>query len=83
MEKGNDTGFKDKTNRVIHINDIVQYRLGKFGKSGGTENFKVIQFGNKYKLINEFQVDSKLGGIVMTQVLCKYLVVIRCDHIRN
>ncbi len=58
MEKGIDTGFKDKSGKVIHIDDIIQYRLGK---SGGTK-MRVIKVGKKYRLVTDSYYNSLYGG---------------------
>jgi hypothetical protein len=76
------TGFSDKTGRKIHIGDVVQHRLGKFGKSGGTKNFTVINVGKKYKLVEGSLADSKYGGVVITEKICEYLVVIDSKYPR-
>lgn len=82
MEETTHTGLMDKTGRHIYVGDIVQYRLGKFGKSGGSKNLKVIQFGKKYHLVEQSQVENGYGGILLTQKLCENIVVIKSDHIR-
>lgn len=75
------TDFKDKSGRTIFIGDIVQHRLGKFGLSGGAKNYRVIKFGKKYHLVNESQIDTKYGGILLTEKLCDHLVVFKSSHI--
>lgn len=83
MEKGIATGFTDKNDRIIHVGDILQHRLGKFGKSGGSKNFKVIVFGKKYHIVDEFVDDAKFGGGILNDAICRKVVVIRCDHALN
>ncbi len=82
MNRGTDTGFKDKANRMIHVDDILQHRLGTFGKSsGGPRNSRVIDFHGKFQLVPENQNDTKFGGNDLTSHLCQFLVVLRCNHI--
>ena len=82
MDTDKFTGFADKTGRKIHVGDIVQHRLGKFGKSGGTKNFTVIKYGKKYELVEGSVQDNKYGGIALTEKLCEYLVVIDSEYPR-
>ncbi len=77
------TGILDKTGRSIFVDDVVQHRLGKFGKSGGSKNFKVILYGKKYHLVEESRIDYKYGGMQLTQKLSENLVVIKSSHIRG
>lgn len=83
MEEIVDTGFKDKVGRDIYVGDVLQHRLGKFGKSksGGTKNLKVIQFGRKYHLVDESQNEYRYGGTVLTQKICEHLVVLKSNRI--
>jgi len=81
MNKPINTGFKDKSGRAIYVGDIVQHRLGKFGKSGGTQSFKVISFGKKYHLVGESDDDTKYGGRVLAEKTCENLVVIKSDQL--
>ena len=82
MERGVETGFKDKFGRSIHVDDVVQHRLGTFGKaSGGPSNKRVILFSGKPQLVDEANTDAKYGGTAINEKLCGYLVVLRCDHI--
>ena len=82
MERGKDTGFKDKSGRSIHVDDIVQHRLGKFGKaSGGPTNRRVIEFHGKYQTVSELMFNPNIGGTNLTNDTCKHLIVFRCDHI--
>ena len=83
MEEDSNTGFKDKSGRSIYVGDIVQHRLGKFGKSGGTQNFRVMRFGKNYNLVREAQPDEKSGGSVLTEQGCQHIVVLRSDHIQG
>lgn len=83
MEEDSNTGFKDKSGRSIYVGDIVQHRLGKFGKSGGTQNFRVIEYGKNYRLINESRVGDTYGGTILTAHVSKFLIVLRSDHIRG
>jgi hypothetical protein len=83
MEEIIDTGISDKTDRSIFVGDIVQYRLGKFAKSGGAKAYRVIKHGKKYHLIGEFDNDHKNGGILLTPMMSKNLVVIKSDHMRG
>lgn len=81
MEKGEDTGFKDKSGRNIHVDDIIQHRLGKFGKkSGGPTNDRVVKLGKKYRLVPESNSDIT-PGVPLVDNLCRYIVVINCRHI--
>lgn len=82
MEEVINTGFKDKAGRTVHVNDVLQHRLG-FSKSGGPKNFKIIKYGKKYHLVNEYSADDKYGGIPLTNTICENSVVLRCDHIRR
>lgn len=75
------TGFKDKTGRLIFLGDIVQHRLGKFGKSVGTKQYQVIKFGKKVHLVDESAVEAKYGGMPLTNTLCEHLVVIDSQHL--
>jgi len=81
MDQMIDTGFKDKTGRSIHVGDIVQHRLGKFGKSGGSHNLKVIIFGKKYHLVGESDTDTKYGGTLLVEKLCDNLVILTSDYV--
>ena len=81
MEELINTGVNDKTGRSIFVGDVVQHRLGKFGKSGGSKNFKVIMYGKKYHLVEESDIDYKYGGIPLTPKLSGNLVVINSNHI--
>jgi len=81
MESENNTGFKDKTGHALYVDDIVQHRLGNFGKSGGSSTFKVIRFGKKYNLVAESSNDNKYGGTALTQNICENLVVIKSNHL--
>ena len=83
MNEAIDTGFKDKSGRTIYVGDVLQHRLGKFGKSGGTKNYKVIQFGKKYHVVDESREEYKYGGLALTLQFCESTVVIRSDQIRN
>ena len=76
------TEFIDKTGRAIYVGDIVQHRLGKFGKSGGSHNLRVTVFGKGYHLVDESDSDERFGGMKMTQKICENLVVIKSDHMR-
>ena len=82
MERGQETGFTDKTGRQIHTGDVLQHRLDKFGKaaSGGPRNYRVIRFGKSVHLIPEAQVSEAFGGMKLTPILCEKLVVLRCEH---
>jgi len=80
MEEVIDTGFKDKSGRTIHVNDVLQHRLGS-SKSAGARNFRIFKFGKKYHLANEYRGDIKYGGIRLTNVICEDSVVLRCDHL--
>lgn len=81
MEQAIDTGFKDKFGCSIFVGDVVQHRLGKFGKSGGTRNLRVIKFGKGYDLISESRFDDKYGGVSLTQKVCEFLVVLKSDQL--
>jgi len=81
MNEPINTGFKDKSSRAIYVGDIVQHRLGKFGKSGGTQNLKVIGFGKKYHLVGESDDDTKYGGRVLSEKTCENLVVIKSNQL--
>ena len=81
MERGTETGFRDKNDQAIHVDDIVQYKLGKFGKaSGGPRNSRVINFHGKFQLVDEACSDAKYGGRKLDEKTCAYLVVLRCNH---
>jgi len=81
MEKGEDTGFKDKSGRNIHVDDVIQYRLGKYSKkSGGPTNDRVVKLGKKYRLTPESSSDV-MSGVPFVDSLCRYIVVINCRHI--
>lgn len=81
MERGQETGFKDKTGRNIHVGDILQHRLGKFGKAGGPVNSRVIVHGGKFQVVAESDLDIERGGMTITQTWCENIVVLRCNHI--
>ena len=81
MEELINTGATDKTGRSIFVGDIVQHRLGKFGKSSGSKNFKVILYGKKYHLVEESDIDYKYGGIPLTPKLSGSLVVVNSNRI--
>lgn len=82
MERGKETGFKDKSGRNIHLDDVLQHRQGKSSDAhGGPRSSRVIIFAGKFQLVPEFQIDTKYGGITITETLCKNLVVLRCDHL--
>lgn len=83
MERGRDTGFKDKFGRSIHVDDVLQHRLGKFGKAGEPRNNRVIEFQGKYQLVSESEANLKYGGASLSNDICDYLVVLRCDHMPN
>lgn len=83
MEEFIKTNYMDKTGREIRVGDIIQHRLGKFGKSGGPQNFKVIQFGKRYHLIPDSRTDTKYGGILLTKQLCEHLVVVKSNYLPN
>jgi hypothetical protein len=83
MEEFIDTGINDKTDRSILVGDVVQYRLGKFAKSGGAKAYEVIKHGKKYHLVGESDIDNKNGGILLTPMMSKNLVVIKSNHIRG
>lgn len=83
MEELIKTNYRDKTGREIHVGDIIQHRLGKFGKSGGAQNFKVIQFGEKHHLVPESQTDNKYGGTLLTEQLCEHSVVVKSNFLPN
>lgn len=82
MQDETSTGFLDKTGRTIYVGDIVQHRLGKYGMSGGSKNFKVIQFGKGFHLVNESHTDERYGGTRLTQKMCENLVVIKSGRMR-
>lgn len=46
------TEFSDKSGKPLYIGDIIQWRLGKFGKSGGPTLHKVIRTKKGVKLVN-------------------------------
>ena len=81
MERGQETGFKDKTGRSIHVDDILQHRLGTFGKAGGPVNSRVIVHGGKFQVVAESDYDVERGGSAITQTLCENIVVLHCSHI--
>ena len=83
MNEAIDTGFKDKSGRTIYVGDILQHRLGKFGKSGGTKNYKVILFGKKYQVVDESREDYKFGGLTLSLQFCENAVVIQSSQIRS
>jgi hypothetical protein len=83
MENIINTGINDKSGRSIFVDDVVQHRLGKFGKSGGTKNYKVVVYGKKYHLVDQFETDYQYGGILLTDKIAKYLIVIQSKHIRG
>lgn len=72
-----DTGFKDKTGKAIHIDDIVQHRLGKFGKSGGATTKRVIKSGKRFVLAD---VSNGTYGSRLSDDITPYLVIIDCPH---
>ena len=80
MEKGLDTGFKDKSGKNIHVGDTIQHRLGKFGKAGGPINKRVIKSGKKYYLVLESDHNNKYGGIELSDRICQKSVIIDCRH---
>lgn len=80
MDKVINTGFKDKSGRIIYVGDIVQHRLGKFGKTGGPITLKVISHGNKYRLIDESNTNYD-KGMQLTVQLCDSLVVTGSNYI--
>lgn len=63
MEELTKTNHTNKTGRDIHVGDIIQYGLGKFGKSGGPQNLIVIQFGKNTILYQNH-------GLVTNTVAC-------------
>lgn len=79
MSESIDTGFRDKTGRTIYVGDIVQSRLGAFGKSGGPKDMKVIVFGKHFHLVSEFETDVKYGGIELKKATAEHLVIIRSE----
>ena len=81
MERGKETGFKDKAGRSIHVDDILQHRLGKFGKSSGPVNSRVIEFHGKYQQVIEAETDLSRGGNKITEDFCKNATVLHCNHI--
>lgn len=81
MGEGARTNFVDKTGRRIHVGDIVQHRLGKFGKSSGPQSFKVIQFGKNYHFVPESRADVTYGGILLKKQLCEHSVVVRSEYV--
>ena len=75
-----DTGFYDKTGKPIHVGDVVQYRLGKFGKSGGSILKRVEKCGKRFCLVDESLSASQHTGVKINDATCQYLVVIDCRH---
>ena len=74
-----DTGLTDKAGKPIHVDDIVEHRLGKFGKSGGTSRYRVTHLHKPYRLTPEHAMDDNAGAR-LTDRAAHYLVVIDCRH---
>lgn len=78
----NKTEFVDKSGRTIHIGDVIQYRLGVNGLSGGPQRFRIIRFGKHVHAVAEHETNPNYGGIRLASLPAEYIVVVKTDYPR-
>lgn len=75
------TEFYEKAGRQIHIDDILQLRLGLSSKHGGASRVRVILFGKNVHYVAADAREYPYGGVRLSKSITEFAVVIDCPHI--